>query len=398
MILDKLDENRLNMIQKVGLVVGILASLACAGWVIFVYPGQFFEGYLFAYLFWLSLTLGSFAIAMLHYLVGGAWGIVIRRVVEAGTKTLWLMALLFIPIVVGLHTLYSWSNPAVVQANELLQHKSPYLNVPFFIIRAVIYFALWGGFAFILTRWSQNPQHFTDNPLRRRFQRMSSFGIIVYFIAMSFASVDWIMSLQPEWVSTIFGMLIVVEQSLTGLCFGIFMTIWLAREGEAPDLTQPRNYRDLGALLLTTVILTAYMAFSQLIIIWSANIPKEVTWYLVRTTGGWLWVELAALILLFVLPFIILLSPQTKRNPWILFWLAASVIAASLLEVYWQVIPVFHPTGFVLPIVNILTPLAIGGFWLAAFVWHLRRTPQVEMPEINVVEGIQAPSEEAAGS
>jgi hypothetical protein len=140
------------------------------------------------------------------------------------------------------------------------------------------------------------------------------------------------------------------------------------------------------------------MAFSQLIIIWSANLPREVTWYLIRMTGGWLWVELLALALLFVFPFIILLSPQTKRNPRILFWLAASVIAASLLEYYWQVIPVFYPAGFTLPLVSLITPLAIGGLWLAAFVWHLKHTPQVEMPEINVIEGIQTRSEGAAGS
>jgi len=373
---------RVDRIQRIALFIGLIGFVLSAAGVFLSDPGQFFYSYLFAYLFWFGISLGSLAGVMLHYLVGGNWGLVIRRLLEAAAKTLWLMVLLFLPLIIGLPHLYPWANPEIVAADPLLQGKSPYLNIPFFILRAILYFAIWIVLMALLTRWSRQPEVFTDPVLRRRFQRVSAFGLILYFLTMTFASVDWLMALQPIWISTIYGMLIIMEQLLSGLAFAVlFLPFLLARHLALREAVSPGHIRDLGAFLLTAVVLWAYLAFFQYLVIWSGDLPREVIWYIIRFSGGWLYVGLFIVFLQFGLPSIVLLSAQAKQNPQVLAGLGLIILAGNLVDYFWQVAPVFRPSGFSIHWLDLSLPVAIGGMWFAAFTWMLNRTPQTIYPE-----------------
>lgn len=365
----------LKRIRLGSMAVGIIALALIAAGAFLSGLSQLFQAYLYAYMFWLGITLGSLAIALLYLMVGGEWGMVIRRVSEAASKTLWLCALLFVPILFGFEYLYPWARPDVVASDALLQHKGLYLNVPFAIARAALYFAVWGYLVWGLSRWSRPASQKVDPGDRRRFQRFSAFGLILYFLTMTFASIDWVMSLQPDWLSTIYGMLIVTGQALSGLAFSLLLLPVLVQEDQLAQVITPRHYRDLGALLLTSVMLWAYLAFSQYLIIWSGNLPHEASWYLARTTGGWQWIGLALLLFQFALPFSFLISLRAKRNPRLLTGLAMLIILVRLGEWFWEVVPAFHPSELTIHWLDLVTPVALGGLWLAAFLWHFERTP-----------------------
>jgi hypothetical protein len=308
--------------------------------------------------------------------------LVIRRSLESAAKTLWLMPFLFLPLLAGLSQLYPWANPDFVAQDSLLQIKVPYLNVPFFILRLILYFAIWIVLMFLLTRWSKSPAVFTEPISRRRFQRVSAFGLILYFLSMSFASVDLLMSLQPVWISTIYGMLIIMVQMLSGFAFSLsFLPSLLSVQPGLSRAVTPGHIRDLGALLLTAVVLWSYLAFFQYLIIWSGNLPREVIWYLIRFGGGWLFVGLLVVILQFGLPFILLLSAQAKRNAQVLSGLGLVILVGSLIDYFWQIIPVLSPGELSFHWLDLSLTAAIGGLWTVAFIWMLNRTPQTLYPE-----------------
>jgi len=209
------------------IIAGLGVAVSAIGG--FLNPAQFFHSYLYAFLFWLGITLGSVAVLMLHHLVGGLWGFVIQRVLETAARLLPLMALLFIPILIGLPDLYEWTHG---EAGEVaaLKHKSAYLNVPFFVVRAVVYFAVWTLLAYLLTRWSRRVDETGEPGLVARMEHLSGPGLVIYGVTMTFAAVDWVMSLEPEWYSTIFGMAFLVGQGLSALCFAVIVT-WLLATG-----------------------------------------------------------------------------------------------------------------------------------------------------------------------
>lgn len=373
---------RLQRAWRTSLIVGLVATAALVAGLLLAGPGPFFRAYLVAFLFWLSISLGSLGMGMLHYLVGGDWGYLIRRVLEASYKALWAMALLFIPLIFGLQHLYPWARPELVAEDALLQHKAPYLNIPFFVGRAALYFAVWLALAWVLSRWAPNPAYTTDPVLRRRLQRISALGILAYGLTMTFASFDWIMSLQPEWQSTVFGMLIVTGQALAGIGFALLFLPLLARLRPLDEIVTPRLIRDLGAIVFSAVIFWAYIAYSQYLVIWAGNIPREALWYIYRGVGGWLWVGLAAFAIQFALPFLVLLPVSTKRNPRVLIGLAALMLVARFLDYYWHVMPAFSPGVLQVHWLDLAAPVALGGLWLAAFFWHLIRTPQPVVPQL----------------
>jgi hypothetical protein len=364
----------LERIIRIGTVAGLILL------VLFVLSGflvgfqQFFRSYLFAYLFIFELALGSLAIVMVHYLVGGGWGMVIRRPAEAGAKTVWLVGLLFIPLLFGLGYLYPWAQPEVVAADATLQFRQPYLNLPFFIIRAAIYFAVWLMLVWRLTRWANKPDYYVDPEMRSSLQRRAALGLILYSLMTSFASIDWIMSLDPHWFSMIYPLLIIVSHLLAGLSLAIALTPFLASRTPLGDYIRRLNYRDLGAMLLSFVLIWAYIAFSQYIIIWGANIPHDVTWFLDRT-GPWTILIVFVIVVQFVLPFLILLSLWAKRNPTVLSLMAFAILAMRILDYYWHVMPSFSPGRLALHWMDFLAPLAFISLWIAAFSFHLRRTP-----------------------
>ncbi|NLG72412.1 MAG: hypothetical protein GX495_10270 [Chloroflexi bacterium] len=371
-------EPALQRVRRTGLVAGLLASALLAAGYFISGPQPFFQAYLTAFLWILGLALGCLGVGLLHYLVGGRWGIALRRVLEAGYKTIWLVALLFIPIIFGLPFLYRWANPAEM-STDILQHKAAYLNTPFFLLRALVYFLIWIGLAWVAGRWAQRAEYNVESPVRRTFQRLSALGFLAYTLTMTFASVDWIMSLEVEWLSSVFGLLVITGQLLGGFALGLAVLPYLARERPLTEMMTPLVFRDLGAFLLSGVIFWAYIAYSQFVIIWSGNIPREVLWYLSRVTGGWLVVQLIVIVVQFVLPFLILLPLSTKRSPRILAFLAILILLMRLFETFWTVAPAFHPARFSIDWMDLVAPVALGGLWAAAFVWHLSRTPQAAL-------------------
>ncbi len=353
---------------------GILALAACAAGAAGS-PDQFFRSYLFAYLFWIGIALGCFAIVMLHHLVGGSWGVVIRRLLESGAGTLPLMAVLILPLLAGLPRLYVWARPEAVAGDELLRHKAPYLNVPFFLGRLAFYFAVWIMLAHLLNKWSEEQDRTLSSQVKARLQLLSGPGLVLYGLTVTFASVDWVMSLEPHWFSTIYGILFMTGEALATLAFVILALLVLVRRKLMADVLRPAHLHDLGNLMLAFVMLWAYVCFSQFLIIWSGNLPEEIPWYLRRLDGGWAWVAVVLLVFHFALPFVLLLSRQNKQRLEILAGIAGGVLLVRLVDLFWMVMPAFHPGGFRVHWMDLLMPVGIGGLWLAAFVWRLKRRP-----------------------
>ncbi len=276
-------------LRRRAFVVGAVALAVCVLGA-FLDQSQFFRAYLASYVYFLGLGLGSLVILMIYHLTGGAWGFLVRRILEASTRTIPVLAVLFIPVACGVYRLYLWTDPAQVAADRSLQYKQIYLNLPFFFGRAVLYFVIWSLLAYLLSRWSR-AQDQTGNPaLSERMKQLSAPGLILYGIFLTFAAVDWIMSLQPAFHSTIFGPLVASSQLLSALCFTILVLVWLSSRPPVAEFVSADSFRDHGNLLLTFLILWAYMVFFQFMLIWIANLPYEVIWYLPRSRNGWQWV------------------------------------------------------------------------------------------------------------
>jgi hypothetical protein len=338
-------------------------------------PTQFFRSYLIGYVLWLGVALGCLAILMLYHMVGGRWGFLIRRILEAATRTLPLMAVLFLPIGFGVKELFVWARPEAVRADPILLAKSSYLNVPFFWIRAAILFAVWIGLAALLNRWSAE-QDATDDPaIGIRLQRISAPGLILYAATTFFASVDWLMSLQPHWYSSIFGMAFMVGHGLSAMAVVLLAVRHLAHTEPFSRATSRFVFRDLGNLQFMFLMLWGYVTFSQLIIVWSGNLPEEISWYLPRLHTSWKLVSLFILLAYFAAPFLLLLSRRVKEDIRFLSRVAGWVLAMRVIDMIWLVEPVFHPGGIALPVLDFAAPIGIGGIWTAFFLRELDRRP-----------------------
>ena len=365
---------QLDRARRIALLLGAVALALCAAGG-FRDPTQFFRSYLFAYLFWSGIALGCVAIVMMHHLVGGEWGYIIRRVLESGSRTFLLLALLFVPLLFGLSRLYLWAQPAAVAADPLLQHKHPYLNPRFFTLRAVVYFAAWIALGYLLNKWSLEQDRTANPAIARRLEALSGPGLIVYGITVTFASVDWVMSLEPHWFSTIYGMIFMMVEALSAMAFVIVVVMMLARAEPLADQVTPGRFLDLGNLLLTFVMLWAYLSFSQFLIIWAGNLQEEIPWYTVRATGGWAWLAVILIVLHFGVPFLLLLQRVVKRRVRMLAALAAGLLFMTLVDLFWLVVPAFERAGPHVHWMDVLAPIGIGGLWVAAFLTQLKGKP-----------------------
>ncbi len=362
-------------LQRYGLVAafwGILAGLVG----LFLDADQFFRSWLVGFLFCLGLSLGPLAMLMLQHLSGGHWGLAGRRVFEAASRNIPFVALLFVPLVFGLPRLYTWAQPELVRTDHVLQQKALYLNVPFFLGRAVLYFAIWSLCSWLLNSWSaaQDRGEVAVHPSdTRRFRTVSAPGLLVYVITMTFASVDWIMSLDPHWYSTIFGLIFVVSQGLAALSLPIIVLALLLNVEPYASYVRPGlHFLDLGKLLLAFVMLWAYLSFSQLLIIWSGNLPEEITFYANRFRGGWQYVSLLVLFGHFALPFVLLLSRDLKRRPRLLAQVAIWILVMRVVDLIWYVEPMFPPRRFPIHWMDVALPVGLAGIWLFLFVRNLR--------------------------
>ena len=347
---------------------GIGLALMALGYV--MRGDHFWESYLIAFIFWIGITLGSLAVLMVQYLSGGAWGLVSRRVLEASTRTLPLMAVLFVPIWWKLPVIYSkWAGPDAVN-DALVQTKAAYLNPSFWTIRALLFFLVWGAIIFILNKWSAEQDAAAPRlpgPADRKFRVLAGPGLVLYVLTITFMSVDWVMSLDPHWYSTIFGILTLGGQGLSTMAFTIVVLASLAKFKPMSGIVVAENFHDLGKLMFAFVMLWAYFSVSQLLIIWSANLPEEIPYYLERLHGPWFFVSVLVLIGHFVLPFLILLSRDLKRNPARVQRVAFFILLMRVVDIAWTIGPVFRHDGSALHWLDFAAVLGLGGLWLFVF-------------------------------
>ena len=373
----------INRLRNPALLIGIVALTTCVI-AAFSSPAQFFRSYLLGFVFWIGLSLGCMAILMLQHLTGGDWGMVIRRPLESATRTLPLLAVLFLPVLFGMHRLYGWTEPG-----QITPEKAAYLNVRFFVIRAVIYFVVWLGLAYLLNKWSREQDRTSDPRLSVRLQLLSGPGLGLYVLTASFAGIDWIMSLEPRWYSTVFGLIVVGGQALSAIALIIAVLAWLSRREPMASVLLPRHFHDLGKLLLTFVMLWAYFAFSQLLVTWSGNLPEEIPWYLRRWSGAWGGIGVALILFHFALPFALLLSRDLKRSARALGILAVLIIFMRWVDLFWLTAPEFSAGSFQIHWMDLVAPIGLGGIWFAFFIWQLQSRPLLPIGDAQSAEALQ---------
>lgn len=361
--------------QRAFIVGAVFSILFLVGF--FLDRRQFFQSYLFAYSFWAGISVGALALLMLQHLTGGGWGLVIRRVLEAATRTLTLILVLFVPIVFGAHQIYSWTDAHRLAEHPGLMEKSKYLNLSFFTVRAAIYFAVWLALAYFLNRWSLLQDRTADRQFTKRMQLISGPGMVLFVFTVTFASIDWFMSLDPEWSSTIYGFIFVAAWSLSALAFTIATMAALSKHEPMKDIVAQLHFHDLGKLLLALVMLWSYFAFSQFLIIWSGNLPEEIRWYLPRSHGSWGAIALMVIILHFAFPFLFLLSRSIKRNAGKLVIVAVLVLVMRLFDLFWMIAPNFTGEHFHVSWMDLVGPIAMGGLWLGFFARALTGRPLI---------------------
>lgn len=365
--MSQLNKNDLTLIGVAALVAGGAALIDVRA---------FMEAYLFGFIFWAMLAAGCLSFLMLHHLVGGEWGRFTRRIFEAGAATLPFLLLLSIPILADLHGLYSWAghHDHGVHAHVLAK-KAIYLNVPFFIARTLAYFVAWSALAIALRRWSIDLDRTGENAYQEKMTALSAPGLLILFLTATFAAIDWGMSLEPLWFSSIYGAMLIVGGAITALALAIIVAVRHVKTGALEKTVSPKRLHDLGNLLFAFVLLWAYMGFSQFLIIWSGNLPEEVGWYAARGRGGWEWVLYGIVVLHGVVPFFLLLIRENKRIASRLQKIAYLVFGASAFSFLWLISPAFHPAELTLHAFDILVPVAVGAAWWAIFSAALRAQP-----------------------
>jgi hypothetical protein len=364
----------LTRLQWPALAVGVAATVVCClGGLLS--PASFFRAWLPAYQFVLNLGLGCYAVLLVYHLTGGAWGFLTRRVLEAGTRTLPLLAVLFVPVALGAEYLFPWARPDEVAASEDLQHKTPYLNLPFFCVRAAVYFAIWLTVTALLNLWSRRQDRAGEPALQRRLGTLGGVGLALHGLCIHFASVDWLMSLEPAFRSTIIGPLMVSCQLLSAMAVAVIVLAWLAPRSPLEGQLSPEALNDVGNLLFAFLCVWGYLCYFQFMLIWIADLPHEVAWVQRRQSGVWLYVSWALIGLGFAAPFLLLLMRDVKRSPRALAAVAALILASQLVFAYREVLPAFE--GGTVGWMDFVMPLGLGGLWLACFAWQLKWLPLV---------------------
>ena len=366
--------SKLNRLQKISFAIGILfLVLSAVGWL--TSPREFFISWLFSFIFWIGLALGCLNAAMMHYLAGGRWGFITRRFLEAGFMTLPLMVIFFIPLLFGLRDLYPWARPAAVAADKILQQKVIYENFPGFLIRAICFFGVWVLIATRLRKWSLQQDETADFAPTRKTRTLSGPGLVIVPFLVTFAFVDWIMSIEPAWFSTIFAVILLSGQILLALAFSIIFLAWLHQQFPFREIVVAAHFHDLGNLLLAFVMFWTYVAFSQFLIIYSGNEPHEIGWYLPRIAGSWKWLVGFIILFHFFVPFFVLLFRSAKRNVPPLATIAVLVFMVNAVEIFWVVAPTFYQSGIKIHWTDFFAWFGIGGCWLGTFAASLKRHP-----------------------
>lgn len=357
-------------------LIGVAATIAGA----FLDSAQFFRSYLWSYVFWLGISIGCLSWLMIQYLSGGAWGVMCRRVCESAAKALPLWLVLFVPLIIGIPSLYShsWANPSVVAHDPVLQHKAPYLNTTFWIVRGFIYLLGWSLLQFLLNRLSDREDREGGVLPRQRMAAISAPGLIFNAFAITFMAIDWIQSVNPDWYSTMFGLLFLAGQLLSSMSFIVAVLVTLSSRPPMSQILTKRHMHDLGKLMLATTMLFAYFSFSQFLITWAGNLPEEIPWYKHRLQGGWDTMGMILVFLHFVLPFALLLSQDIKKDFPKIRAIAILIIVARCAGVFWETVPEFFPNQPLhISWLDFTAPIGLGGVFIAFFLTNLMKRPLV---------------------
>jgi len=382
--------NQADRVKIICAGVGVLGLAGCIGGWMFA-PADFFVAYLFGHEFFLGLSLGALGLLMIHHLTGGYWGYSVRRFFESAVGTLPLLAVLFVPIFFGLPYLYPWKSPSIVAEDEILRSRVNYLNTPGYIIRSAVVFTIWIVMAYFLLKWSKEQETAASVEPTRKMRTLSGPGLVIYPVTMTFAALDWLMSLEKDWYSTMFAVMICIGQMLSALAFVILLlsVVRLSRQF-APIISTVETLHKIGNLLLAFTMLWAYLEFGQLLITWSGNLPNEISWYLNRVADGWRWVCVFLFVFNFFIPFFLLLMRPVKRRIQILASVAGCILMAHIVDVWWTIAPSLHPGHFYFTWWTIVTLVGIGGIWSAAFLWNLQRRPAVPVNDPRFAVAIPA--------
>ncbi len=359
--------------QRYGMIAAIIGFVLTLASIVLVSPQQFFHSYLLGFFVFFGLCMGSLGLLLLQYLSGGAWGVVARRVFEAGSRVLPFAALLFIPIVLGMHDIYRWTDPNELKMSPIIADKAGYLNSTFWTLRAVIYFAYWIVISMVLNKYAQNLDAQPGFKWSRKLENFSGGALLFFFITITLAIVDWLMSLTPEWSSTIFGFIIIVGQAILAMAFAIIVLVTLSRDEPMASVIKPVHLHDLGKLLFAFNFLWGYLMFSQWIIIYSGNLPEEIIWYHHRIRGGWQYVAYLVIFVHFLIPFAILLSRDLKRNGKRLIFMAGWLIVMRVVDLYWLLEPSWHREVFFVSWVDVVAPIGFIGLYVYLFVWQFKK-------------------------
>ncbi len=373
--------------QWVALVIGIV-GLALSGVGAFFDARQFFFSYLFGFVFWTGLSLGMLCVLMMHALTNGGWGFLIRRFLEAGAYILPLMALLFLPVFAGLGYLYPWTDPNVVAHSEALQKKQFYLNATALVVRTVVAFGFWSVATYLLNRWSFAQDRTPDAAYTRRIRAFAAPGLVAFALITSLAIVDWIMVLEKDWYSTVFAPQVIIGQILAAFAFCAVLLSLVRQYLPWRGLVRTEHFHSLGNFLLAFTMMWAYLAVSQLIIIWSGNKPVEIEWYLHRVAGGWKWVAVFLGVCHFAVPFFVLLGRENKENIRVLRGVAIGILLVHAVDVLWQVAPSLHRAGLVVSWMDFTAFAGVGGWWLAAFLARLKNHARLPHNDPRLEEAI----------
>jgi hypothetical protein len=373
-------EPRLDRMQRSMLLLGAFALFLCAlfGLRSPESAQRAFQAYLFSFIYWFSIPLGCMALLMMHHLTGGWWGYPIRRLLEAGTRTCFAMTLLFIPVLFGINKLYPWAQWAADKPTDPNLHfKVLYLTRNFFVLRSIIYFAIWLAIVYFLNKWSAEQDATGNTRLASVLEAFSGPGLILWGIAVTYSAIDWVMSIEPLWFSTIYGFLFMIVEALVAMAFVIFVLRLLSDSEPLRNVVTPSQFNDLGNLMLAFVMLWAYLSFSQFLIIWAGNLKDEIPWYMARAFGGWGALAIFLIVMHFAVPFLLLLQRGVKRRLRVLSMVSALLVVLTLVDVYWLVVPAFksernwpqlHPSDF-------LAVIGIGGIWVGTYIWQLKKMP-----------------------
>jgi hypothetical protein len=353
-------------------------------------PKQFFVSYLVGYSYWLGSALGGLVFLMLQYVTGGAWGLLLRRILEASASVILPLAVLFVPILLGLPFVYEYGQWTPIRTKPELHQKAIWLSAPAVTIKAILFFACWIGMAYLFRRWSQQQDEGANGRVLDRCESLGAPGIVVYALTITFASIDWVMSLQPEWYSTIYPVMFAVGQLLNGYSFALAVFLLLADRPPFAGSIHPAHLRDFGSLLLAFVMFWAYMAFSQFLLVWVGNLPEETPWYLLRSRGGWQYIIILIAIFHFAVPFMLLLLRDIKEDRHRLLAVAIGLLVMRFLDMFWWIEPAFdHEGKYFYWLLDLAAWVGVGGLSVWWFLGQLRSRPLLPFKDPYLAEALK---------